>query len=129
MKKTILIVAAALVLILAGGLAGIYLWNGSSIKQNITIAQDKYPGTSEEALISYLMDENNAATNRTHLAIWTLGQIRSEKALPVLNSYYHEDPEGNSCYGKHESMLCQYELHKAIQSIEKKYVFTHAGLK
>jgi hypothetical protein len=47
------------------------------------------------AAAAYLLDEHNTMENRTHLAIWTLGQIRSEKALPVLKNLYRDDPDGN----------------------------------
>lgn len=52
------------------------------------------------------------------MAIWTLSQIRSKKALPVLSKLYRNDPEGNTCKGRHDSVLCQYGIHKAIVSIE-----------
>jgi hypothetical protein len=51
------------------------------------------------------------------VAIWTLGQIHSEKAIPVLQGLCHNDPEGKTCYGKHDSVLCQYEIFKALKLI------------
>jgi hypothetical protein len=44
--------------------------------------------------------------------------MRSEKALPYLYDLYNDDPQGRTCKGKHNSVLCQYEIHKAIVSIE-----------
>jgi hypothetical protein len=128
MKKILYLITGVVILVVAG-LTILYFWNSHTVKSNIRIAQEKYGGAPEEALIAYLMDETNGVKNRTHLAIWTLGQIESEKALPVLKGLYRDDPEGETCYGKHDSMLCQYEIHKAIQSIEKKRMFSFIHLK
>lgn len=40
------------------------------------------------------------------------------KALPILYSYYKNDPERNTCYERHHSALCQYIIHKANVNIE-----------
>lgn len=90
------------------------------VKSNIEMAQEKYGGTAAEALIAFLQDENNSVSDRSHIAVWTLAQIESEEALPILYQYYKNDPDGNTCYGKHHTELCQYEIYKAINAIEKK---------
>ena len=102
---------------------------GFSVKSNIKFVQGNYSGSPEDALISFLLDERNSPTDRSHIAIWSLSQIRSEKALPILKELYLNDPRGASCYGKHDSLICQYEIHKAIDSIEKGRLFSHSGLK
>jgi len=38
--------------------------------------------------------------------------------LPLLKDHYKNDPKGKTYYGKHDEMLCQYEIHKAIVAIE-----------
>jgi hypothetical protein len=119
MKRILIAVCAGIAVLVCGALLAIYVWIDHDVKQNIIMVQQQYPGTAEDALISYLRDENNSAYDRTHTAIWTLGRIRSEKALPVLYEYYKDDPEGRTCYGRHETALCQYEIHKAIVAIEK----------
>lgn len=119
MQRFVLTVTLVGVLFFLGSFSAIYIWSEFTINDNIKTAQLKYSGTAEEALISLLNDENNSPINRTHIAIWTLGQIKSEKALPNLYGYYKDDPDGNSCYGKHHSELCQYEIHKAIVAIER----------
>ena len=129
MKRTLILVAAGIIIILIGVMITLHTLIGQSVKENISIAQQKYSGTTEDALISYLLDEDNSIYNRTHLAIWTLGQIKSEKVLPILKEYYRDDPEGNTCYGKHDFMLCQYEIYKALNAIEKKRQLTHQRLK
>ena len=99
------------------------------VKDNIELAVQKYPGSPEDALISYLLDENNTPHERSQIAVWTLGQIQSEKALPLLKSLYNDDPEGKTCKGHHDAMLCQRELYNAIKTIEKGSLFSYADLK
>lgn len=118
---------AIIVFVLAvAGFTGLNIWIGQSVKQHISVAKSRYPGSAEEALIAFLLDETNSPVERTHIAIWTLGQIRSEKALPYLHELYRDDPQGLSCKGRHDEVLCQYELYKAICAIEKNRPFSHA---
>lgn len=88
------------------------------VKERICIAREKYTGTAEDALIAFLADTTNSPCERTDVAIWTLGQIQSQKALPILKELYNSDPEGKTCKGRHDSVLCQYGLYKAIRAIE-----------
>jgi hypothetical protein len=94
----------------------IYIWIDQDVKKNIDIAKQKYSGTAEDALIAYLLDTTNSPRDRSQIAIWTLGQIGSPKALPILRGLYKNDPEGKTCYGRHDSVLCQYEIYKAINA-------------
>ena len=80
------------------------------VKEHIIIAQKRYPGTAEDALISFLVDTTNSPHDRSDVAIWTLGQIRSKKALPILKKLYKNDPKGKTCHAKHDLVLCQKEL-------------------
>jgi hypothetical protein len=93
---------------------------GPDIKEHIRIAQQRYPNaaTAEDALITYLADTTNSPHDRGVIAIWTLGQIHSKKALPILKRLYMNDPEGKTCHGKHDQMLCQKGIHTAIETIE-----------
>jgi hypothetical protein len=93
------------------------------VKEHINIAKRKYPGEAEDALIAYLLDTSNSPFNRSTLAIWTLGQIRSKKALPILKELYKNDPKGKTCHAKHDLVLCQKELYEAIDCIEHNYGF------
>src|ERR1035437_10053582 len=93
------------------------------VKERISIAQHRYPGTAEEALIAYLVDSTNSPIDRSNIAIWTLGQIGSKKALPILKVFYKNDPKVKTCHGKHNSVLCQKELYEAIDCIEHNYGF------
>jgi len=129
MKRIIIIAGISIVVILIMVTAGIKIWIGEGVKEHVQIVQFKYTGSAEDALIAFLLDEENTYEDRTHVAVWTLGQIRSEKALPILKDLYRDDPKGRSCYGHHDYMLCQYEIHKAIQAIERGGLFNFSGLK
>ncbi len=124
----LIIALASVVVLIAVSVIAMSVWIRSDVKENIRIAQEKYPGTAEEALISFLQDEKNSFNDRTHIAVWTLGMLKSEKALPILKSYYKDDPKGVTCKGHHNQMLCQYGLHKAIVQIEGRWMYSTAGL-
>ncbi len=121
-RRTAFITGISLVVLFLGFFFTIRIVIGHEIKENINIAKKQYPGKAEDALIAYLSDTTNSPRDRTKIAIWTLGQIRSEKALPVLKELYKNDPEGKTCKGRHNSVLCQYGIHKAIVSIENNWL-------
>jgi hypothetical protein len=70
-------------------------------------AMRESPGDEVEALISFVQSENHALAERSR-AVHALGQIGSERALPILTRYY----TGREC--EHSKFLCQKELRKAI---------------
>jgi hypothetical protein len=127
--RTAIIVIGSVGSLIAVGLMVLYLVNLVYVKSHIRDAQEKYGGAPEEALLFYLDDESRSPYTRTHGAIWTLGQIKSEKALPRLKALYRNDPDGESCYENHDSLLCQYEIHKAIVRIENGGLFSYNRLK
>lgn len=126
MKRKLIILSSIFLGLIISGFISIYIWIDIDVRKNIKIARERYPGKAEDALIAYLSDTSNPPYERSHVAIWTLGQIRSEKALPVLTDLYNNDPEGKTCYGKHDSVLCQYEIYKAMKAIKAKWWPTHA---
>jgi hypothetical protein len=128
MKRKIIIISASLLTLLFIGFMAIYIWIDLDVKKNIKTAKEKYPGNTEDALIAYLLDTTNSPQNRSNIAIWTLGQIHSEKALPILKELYKNDPEGKTCHGKHNSVLCQYEIYKAINAAEVNWWPLHSRL-
>lgn len=128
MKRVIIIVAASLVVVFIGGVTIIMLSISHGIKERIGNAQEKYQGNAEDALIAYLSDTTNSPRDRSDVAIWTLGQIQSQKALPILKELYNSDPEGNTCHGRHDYVLCQYEIYKAIRAIESNWWPLHPEL-
>ena len=128
MKRKIVLVSAVVILLLFIGISALYTWMYKSVLDNIEIVKSQYSGTAEEALIAFLKDEQTKMIDKTHIAIWTLGQIKSERALPILKELYKDDPEGETCYGNHDQMICQYEIFKAIEAIEGKTIFSFAYL-
>ena len=128
MKRILILISAGFIILLFGVWFALRILIGQNVKENILVAKQKYSGTAEDALISFLHDESNSAYDRTHTAIWTLGQIHSEKALPILYEYYENDPKGETCFGKHDTRLCQSKIHTAIVVIERGRLFSHARL-
>ncbi len=128
MKKIILIFGGSLITLLLLGYVAIYIWIDIAVKNNIEVAKDKYSGKAEDALIAYLLDTSNSPRNRSHIAIWTLGQIHSEKAIPILNGFYKNDPKGETCKGRHNSVLCQYEIYKALNARKVNWWPLHSRL-
>ncbi len=80
----------------------------SSVKKISAEATQQYPGDRIEALITYVKSENHSLRQRNR-AVWALGQIGDERALPVLEKSY----TGGPC--DHDNLLCQGELQKAIK--------------
>lgn len=128
MKRILIILGAGIAIVFICFVLIANLWIGNTVKKYIEIAEEKYPGTAEDALIAYLLDTTNSPRNRTHIAIWTLGQIQSEKAKPVLQELYKNDPEGKTCSGKHDSVLCQYEIYKALNAEKENWWPLHRKL-
>jgi hypothetical protein len=80
----------------------------SGVKEISAEAIRQYPGDRIEALMAYVDSENHSLRKR-NLAVWALGQIGDDGALPTLEKSY----TGGPC--DHDSRLCQGELQKAIK--------------
>ena len=129
MKRTFIFTIIGIAIVFFCFILAMRIWIGHDVKEHINIAKKQYSGIAEDALIAFLLDKSNSTYDRSQVAIWTLGQIRSKKALPVLYELYENDPKGKTCKGKHGSVLCQYEIHKAIECIENNYWWvSHPGL-
>lgn len=128
MKKISFILGGSILTLLLIGYIAIYIWIDFGVKKNIQIAKEKYSGKAEDALIAYMLDSTNTARDRSHIAIWTLGQIQSEKARPLLIQLYKNDPKGETCKGKHDLVLCQYEIYKALNAKKVNWWPLHARL-
>jgi hypothetical protein len=122
LKRTLILSATGVGTIIIGLVVVILILIRQGVQERIDIAKKEYPGIAEDALIAYLSDPVHTPSERTDVAIWTLGQIRSQKALPLLKALYKEDPEGATCKYHHDTELCQYEIHKAIVNIEHKWL-------
>jgi hypothetical protein len=128
MKRKIIVICLVLAGLMAITFFGVYIWIDNTIQKNISTAKEIYGGKAEDALIAFLQDSDNSFHDRTHVAIWTLGQIRSQKAIPILEQLYRDDPEGKTCKGNHDSILCQYEIYKALQASRSNWWPLHARL-
>jgi len=84
---------------------------GYEAKDMCRKAQYEYEGDCVEAIIASLNDENNSFRTRNN-AIWALGQMGDERALPVLQSYYTGNIPEREPY---DAGISQYELSKAIK--------------
>ena len=99
-------------LILFALVFAVYMWScfsiRSSVKQIGAMAVEQYPGDRIDALIKYVESQDHPLRQRDR-AVWALGQIGDERALPTLQKYY----TGGPC--DHTSQLCQHELEKAVK--------------
>ena len=80
----------------------------SSVKEIGAEATQEFRGDRIEALMSYVNSENHSLRQRNR-AVWALGQIGDERALPVLEKWY----TGGPC--DHDNSLCQRELQRAVK--------------
>ncbi|HUW22278.1 MAG TPA: HEAT repeat domain-containing protein [Candidatus Bathyarchaeia archaeon] len=86
-----------------------------SVKANCLKAQKEYQVDCVDALIKLVQSESKTVREK-NLAIWSLGQLADEKALPLLYELNQSLPEQERCvYG---SYLCKYEIQKAIKWCE-----------
>ena len=80
----------------------------SSVKSICAEATQEHAGDRIEALMAYVNSEDHTLRERNH-AVWALGQIGDERALPALERFY----TGQPC--NHDTSLCHRELGKAIK--------------
>ncbi len=128
MKKVILIVTGSIIALILMAFIAMYIYIDVSVKENIRIAKEKHPGKAEDALIAYVLDPTIPTRDRSSIGIWTLGQIHSQKAIPVLTELYESFPKGETCKGRHDSVLCQYEISKALKAAKSKSWLWHTRL-
>lgn len=87
------------------------VWIGHEAKKLCQEAKWEYKQEDcVEALMMTLNDEKQGYRTRNH-AIWALGQLGDDRALPVLQKYYTDNiPDREPL----DEMISQYELKKAI---------------
>lgn len=86
-------------------------WIGVDVKTRCQEAKKDYGGTCVEALSKLVDDENQAFRNRNS-AIWALGQLGNNEALPILEKYYTGNIPDREPLNE---VISQYELKKAIK--------------
>jgi hypothetical protein len=100
---------------IVGTLFLMYVWIGLSIghsvKELASTAIQEYPGDRVEALMAFVDSDHHSLQERNR-AVWALGRLGDERALPTLRKYYNGQP----C--QHDKYLCQHELRKAIRLCE-----------
>lgn len=84
---------------------------GKSVAASCQAAQREDAGDCVDSLLGLLEDENRSYGERNN-AIWALGQLGDEQALPVLKKYYIGTPDSKENLDR---QISQYELEKAIR--------------
>ena len=75
-------------------------------------AQLEFGGDCVEALAELAGSKNHSYIERNQ-AVWALGQLADERALPALLSLQSDVPCERPC--RRDKHLCQYEVEKAIK--------------
>lgn len=88
-------------------------WIHSSLQEKCRTTQRRYSGDCVVALLAEVQDEEATFHDRND-AIWALGQIGDERALPLLESMYTGDEQRT----KYDQSLSQYGLGKAIRLLQ-----------
>jgi hypothetical protein len=104
--------AGLLVLVLAGAFAVVTVVIRSGVRDVSEAAVAEYGGDRVDALMA-LADSTDHSMRERNRAVWALGQIGDQRALPVLERHF----TGQPC--DHERFLCQYELKKAIRQARR----------
>ena len=106
-KRTIGYVLVSVVLFLVLILYGLRTWVYFGALEAGWDAQSSHPGDKIEALISVLESEQSSLKEKNH-AVWALGQLRDERAVPALEELYTGEP----C--DHNRFVCQREAKRAL---------------
>ncbi|MFH0795088.1 MAG: HEAT repeat domain-containing protein [bacterium] len=84
-------------------------------------ARDQFPGDNVEALMALAQSEEAGFRDRNK-AIWALGQIGDQRALPLLKRLQSEQAENRD--RDPETGIEAYEVGKAIRHCESKFTLT-----
>ena len=113
-NKALSIIGTILIFIIPvlyfGGLMVIKHQANTFAKEAVSV----YHQDKTESLLMLIDSENHSLKERNK-AVWTLGVLKDEKALPKLEMLY----TGKEC--NHDSALCQYEIKKAILKIKGEF--------
>lgn len=94
-------------LVLYGAFVGLAWWVQAGAHETGARAMKEFRGDEVEALIA-LIQSNTRTLSERNRAVYALGQIGDNRALPALEKFY----TGGEC--DHSRFLCQKELKKAI---------------
>jgi hypothetical protein len=93
----------------------------SSVRAVCRLATERYPGDNVEALMAMIEAEDSSYREKNR-AIWALGQIGDERALPLLRKLDTDEPQPKP-YDT-DSYIVQYSVEKAIRQIEDGFIMT-----
>jgi hypothetical protein len=96
--------------VLAAGASYAMIEWGVYSAQKSAVAQ--FPGRDSSQALIEVTDCAKCPMEQRNRAVWALGQIRDDRALPVLHKHFYDGP----C--NHKRFLCQHELRKALKRIE-----------
>lgn len=91
--------------------AGIKIWINYDANSFANDAVAVFQKDKIESLVA-LIDSDNYSLKEKNKAVWAFGILKDERALTKLESLY----TGEDC--NHETLICQYEVKKAIAKIE-----------
>lgn len=101
-----------LAVVLAAAAYAVLSWERSrAIKAVCVTAQMDFDGPRVEALVAY-MNSDSTDLAQKNWAIWVLGELRDDRALPALLAL------SGSEICDHDWYVCQYEISKAIKKIQ-----------
>ncbi|MFH1844229.1 MAG: hypothetical protein ABIF77_13570 [bacterium] len=121
-KRRTVIIVVALVIALGASLFVLTLRQIFTGVQDISQqAQEQYGGDRVEALLALTESEQNSYRDRNR-AIWALGQLGDERALPLLRQL-DSDEEQPIPYDR-DAYIVQYTVEKAIRHIESDFTLT-----
>lgn len=114
-RRRILRVTVILTLATVGlfaGVLGVGYWQSSrDLNRSYTHIRTRHAGDRLQSLLACVQDPQESLAVRND-AVWILGELRDERALPVLTGLVM----GEEC--DHRREICQYELHKAMDKIK-----------
>jgi len=104
-------IVGGLMLVVFAGYLAICARIGMGVRAQVDRARSQYAGDPVEALMALVADEGQPLKDRND-AIWALGQLADERALPLLRKLR----TGRPC--DHAHRVCEHELEKAIALAE-----------
>ena len=114
LRNLVLGVSAVFLLCVIAGYAVVFASIHADVTDAGRSAMTRYPGDRVQALCE-LVDCQTCSLDERNRAVWALGQLRDARAMPTLTKYYTRQ----KC--NHASDLCQHELQKAVEAIQREY--------
>jgi len=91
------------------------------VKTRCAEAQEEFGGDCVEALTAVIQSDHHSYLQKNR-AVWALGQLGDERALPALQKVHTGVPCSRLC--RRDQHLCQYEIEKAMRWCERGSLFS-----